>query len=612
MLTLTDTKDTLSGNSVALTFTFDFQVLDASHLQVRHLSAAGVETLLTRNTHWSVALNEDQENNPGGVVTYPLASTTPLPTGEKLVVYSQAPLTQDSDFQVAVTPASLEQRVDYLTRLCQQLEEKLGRAVLGRVSDTASMDVGTAAARANKFQCYDANGAASLATVPSLPLTEAGVLAVLTRAGIGGVFCPRTAAEIAASVVPTNYFWPEGHMLRYGIPTDGTSNCTTALNQAIAIAAAATTTIRFVFPKIGAVYRFTTKPNTITAPMWIAGEGKVASVLYRDFNGSVDSDALFNLGPTGEGFILEKLQVASVSGRSGGSLVSAVGDASSAPGWIQLKDAYLTTTGTNTHAWAVYVDGSLKTGAPVGVRSLFLDGCSIFGGSSGAVHAKSVVAFNATNSQTFSAGGTSGKVKVTGTVGNPSFYFQWHGSTIHGIDLTFVNYVDVDVAWVSGDITNDSTASDVSISGACTGTIQRNCTRGQYKDPGYGLEVHSKPITAKQSGAVTNVGHVGTSFTTSCPNGQTFTITPITAKVFSIATAGGAAALVFADYKSATITILADPSNEFEASSAPAAGQTGIFKSANSHVVSIKNGVGSTVVYDLLHLGNVGAVSDPA
>ena len=540
---------------------------------------------------------------------------TTAPASGTTVRLERAPeIVQNTDYTAndAFPAEATESALDERTYVDQYLRALIKRCIQVPAGDAAiddSVVLPSVTSRKGKLLYFDGTTGA----IDVLDLTSvSGISSPISQGLLGSTLYPRTAAEIAASVTPTNYAYPEGHMFRYGVPTDGTSDCTAALNKAIAIAAVATSTIRFVFPKIGAAYKFMTKPNTITAPMYIAGEGKVGTALYRDFNGSVDTDALFNLGPTGEGFILEKIQVASVSGRSGGSLISAVGDASTAPGWIQLKDSYLTSTGTNTHAWAVYVDGSLKTGAPVGVRSLFIDGCTIFGGSSGAVFAKSVVAFNAANSQTFQAGGTSGKVKVTGTVGNPSFYFKWSGSTIHGIDATFVNYCEVDVAWISGDIVNDSTAADVFIRGACTGSIQRNCTRGHYHDPGFGIEIHGKPIAAKTSGATTNVGHIGTAFTTSCGNGLTFTITPITAKMFSIATAGGAAALVFADFKSATITLVGNPSSEFEASSTPAAGKTGIFKSANSHVISITNNVGSTVVYDILHLGNVGAVTDPA
>jgi hypothetical protein len=72
-----------------------------------------------------------------------------------------------------------------------------------------------------------------------------------------------------------------------------------------------------------------------------------------------------------------------------------------------------------------------------------------------------------------------------------------------------------------------------------------------------------------------------------------------------------AAALFFADYKSATITIVSNPSSEFENTNTPTAGKTGVFKSANSHTISIKNGTGGTVSYGVLCVGNASATTDP-
>ena len=111
---------------------------------------------------------------------------------------------------------------------------------------------------------------------------------------------------------------------------------------------------------------------------------------------------------------------------------------------------------------------------------------------------------------------------------------------------------------------------------------------------------------------VTSIGTAGIAFNTSCPNTETFTFDTSSGKMFHISTGGGAAALIFADYKQTTIDIISDPSSEFEASSTPTSGKTGIFKSVNSHTISIKNNTGGLTNYGVLVLGVVLNPTNPA
>lgn len=64
-------------------------------------------------------------------------------------------------------------------------------------------------------------------------------LATLTQGLIGSILYPRTAAEIAAGVTPTNYAYAPGIVDRYGTnTTPGTTDMTTAVNHAVAVAMA--------------------------------------------------------------------------------------------------------------------------------------------------------------------------------------------------------------------------------------------------------------------------------------------------------------------------------------------------------------------------------------
>lgn len=90
----------------------------------------------------------------------------------------------------------------------------------------------TASARANKFLAFDGSGN---------PQASAGTSGVaLTQGNVGLALYPQTAAEISASVTPTNYGYPALDVRRYGAAGDwngssGTDNLT-AFNNAFLVA----------------------------------------------------------------------------------------------------------------------------------------------------------------------------------------------------------------------------------------------------------------------------------------------------------------------------------------------------------------------------------------
>lgn len=62
-------------------------------------------------------------------------------------------------------------------------------------------------------------------------------ISALTQNFLGLIIYPRTAAEIAASITPTNYIYPMGYVDRYGTnTTPGTTDMTTAINAAFKVA----------------------------------------------------------------------------------------------------------------------------------------------------------------------------------------------------------------------------------------------------------------------------------------------------------------------------------------------------------------------------------------
>jgi hypothetical protein len=69
------------------------------------------------------------------------------------------------------------------------------------------------------------------------PCNDQAGLASATQAQVGAIFQPRTQAEIDASITPTNYEYPQGHVNRYGTnTTPGTTDMTTAVQAAFSVA----------------------------------------------------------------------------------------------------------------------------------------------------------------------------------------------------------------------------------------------------------------------------------------------------------------------------------------------------------------------------------------
>lgn len=166
-----------NGNDVATSFAFGFKVFAATDLVVIHTNVDGVESTLTITSDYTVALNSDQNNSPGGTVTYP-ASGAPLPTGEKLTLTSGLPNTQTTDFtnQGGFYPKVLNSSLDRATIQIQQLAEQVARSVQVPISDSrtpadywqalfTAADASANAASMSASQALDSKNAAGTSEV---------------------------------------------------------------------------------------------------------------------------------------------------------------------------------------------------------------------------------------------------------------------------------------------------------------------------------------------------------------------------------------------------------------------------------------------------------------
>lgn len=116
------------GNGAATTFEFKFKIFEPSDLRVvRFSSALGVDLDLVAGVDYSITLNPDQDEAPGGTVILAVAPAI----GDRVVLLSDVPDTQPVDLtnQGGFYPDLLNGGLDRSTIQVQQLREELGRAI---------------------------------------------------------------------------------------------------------------------------------------------------------------------------------------------------------------------------------------------------------------------------------------------------------------------------------------------------------------------------------------------------------------------------------------------------------------------------------------------------
>jgi hypothetical protein len=158
-----------SGNGVVTTFPFTFKVFAKTDIKVIVINPVGASTTLVLDSDYSVALNVDQNNTPGGTVTYPINAVPPLQIGYQLVELGSLPLDQETDLtnQGGFYPQTIEDMVDRATIQIQQVAEVAGRAIVVTEAENTSPVLPPAAARAGMILGFDSAGNVTLLPIPA-------------------------------------------------------------------------------------------------------------------------------------------------------------------------------------------------------------------------------------------------------------------------------------------------------------------------------------------------------------------------------------------------------------------------------------------------------------
>ena len=134
----TNTKDQHNGNGSATSFNYNFKILDQSHLEVTKTSTAGVDTVLTITTHYTVSgVGADS-----GSITYPVTGDA-LATGEKLTIRRKQDFLQATDLQNqgGFFAEVHETAFDKQTMFALQNEEESARGLRAPVTDPTSINM---------------------------------------------------------------------------------------------------------------------------------------------------------------------------------------------------------------------------------------------------------------------------------------------------------------------------------------------------------------------------------------------------------------------------------------------------------------------------------------
>jgi hypothetical protein len=147
------------GAGTTATFPFTFKVFSASDIEVvQVVVSTGAQTTLTLTTDYTVALNGNQNTNPGGNITLVAGN---LATGTNLVITSNVLNLQPTDLtnQGGFYPEVINDSLDRATIQIQQLNDTAQNAVHAPVTDGAlAMTLPSAGIRANKFLAFGATG----------------------------------------------------------------------------------------------------------------------------------------------------------------------------------------------------------------------------------------------------------------------------------------------------------------------------------------------------------------------------------------------------------------------------------------------------------------------
>lgn len=175
MIAHVDNRITYNGNGNATEFAYQFKILDRTDIKVLLTDADGKEKLLTKDYY--VDVEKNVVRYPGYAVgaEVPESERPPvLPTGWKLTIYREVPVTQETDLPDQYPFNQVEDIGDKLTMIAQQLTDVTGRSLKIGVSTRADIDTTIPWENGKSFRISDDGKTLELSEDPAkvLPLAQ--------------------------------------------------------------------------------------------------------------------------------------------------------------------------------------------------------------------------------------------------------------------------------------------------------------------------------------------------------------------------------------------------------------------------------------------------------
>jgi hypothetical protein len=175
MIAHVDSRITYNGNGNATEFAYQFKILDRTDIKVLLTDADGKEKLLTKDYY--VDVEKNVVRYPGYAVgaEVPESERPPvLPTGWKLTIYREVPVTQETDLPDQYPFNQVEDIGDKLTMIAQQLTDVTGRSLKIGVSTSADIDTTIPWENGKSFRISDDGKTLELSEDPAkvLPLVQ--------------------------------------------------------------------------------------------------------------------------------------------------------------------------------------------------------------------------------------------------------------------------------------------------------------------------------------------------------------------------------------------------------------------------------------------------------
>ena len=402
-------------------------------------------------------------------------------------------------------------------------------------------------------------------------------------------------------------------------------------------------------------------------PTTFVGENISATVLERNYSpGTLTADntkGIFYISQGGAVSGLQEMTLRSKVGQTGGCLLALESSVTDSLGDHSFINVYFSTTDgngtTGTHDYTIYMDGSAKNTAPIGLRGVDFFGCHVFGARISTILAKSVLKWSFIGGGVYTAGGdATANVRMDGTstvytehftfqptdctspismdyaklgyINTPSVPALYNTSNTNNI--TFIGYEnpadlsDFENNWADSNVIHTRLGVILKSSQTHGSLIESDRLKGKLvngndytpandihiKDGSAYLENSFVKTSKKSSSGNTEIGHLGTPQSVTLATGQSIDINISGGILLHIQSSTGYAGLFFAEQASATITTISDPSNKYQLTSTPASGFFGVYKSTSSSIISLTNNALTSLSFSILVVGRALTVTDPA